>query len=79
MTKKILMSTMLLLAICFSFVSCSDDKNDATTTSSAVINLEMPMTIQDGTLHNVKIIFTNKSTAQTYTIEKVERTGKRLN
>ena len=75
MTKKILMSTMLLLAICFSFVSCSDDKNDATTTSSAVINLEMPMTIQDGTLHNVKIIFTNKSTAQTYTIEKVEKTA----
>lgn len=66
---------MLLLAICFSFVSCSDDKNDATTTSSAVINLEMPMTIQDGTLHNVKIIFTNKSTAQTYTIEKVEKTA----
>ena len=75
MTKKILMSTMLLLAICFSFVSCSDDKNDATTTSSAVINLEMPMTIQDGTLHNVKIMFTNKSTAQTYTIEKVEKTA----
>jgi hypothetical protein len=75
MTKKILMSTMLLLAICFSFVSCSDDKNDATTTSSAVINLEMPMTIQDGTLHNVKIIFTNKSTMQTYTIEKVEKTA----
>ena len=75
MTKKILMSTMLLLAICFSFVSCSDDKNDATTTSSAVINLEMPMTIQDGTLHNVKIIFTNKSTVQTYTIEKVEKTA----
>ncbi|WP_315320011.1 DUF4876 domain-containing protein [Prevotella aurantiaca] len=75
MTKKILMSTMLLLAICFSFVSCSDDKNDATTTSSAVINLEMPMTIQDGILHNVKIIFTNKSTAQTYTIEKVEKTA----
>ena len=75
MTKKILMSTMLLLAICFSFVSCSDDKNDATITSSAVINLEMPMTIQDGTLHNVKIIFTNKSTAQTYTIEKVEKTA----
>ena len=47
MTKKILMSITLLLTVCFSFVSCSDDKDDPQTLeTSAKINIEMPMNIQ---------------------------------
>lgn len=47
MTKKILMSMTLLLTLCFSFVSCSEDKDDPQTPkTSAKINLELPINIQ---------------------------------
>lgn len=63
MTKKILMSTMLLLVMCLGFVSCSDDKDQPTATSSVVINLEMPLTIQGGELTDAQIVFINKKSA----------------
>lgn len=75
MTKKILMSTMLLLVMCLGFVSCSDDKDQPTATSSVVINLEMPLTIQGGELTDAQIVFINKKSAQPYTTRQIKKTA----
>ena len=74
MTKKILMSTMLLLVMCLGFVSCSDDKDQPTATSSVVINLEMPLTIQGGELTDAQIVLINKKSAQPYTTQQIKKT-----
>ena len=65
MTKKILMSITLLLTVCFSFVSCSDDKDDPQTLeTSAKINIEMPMNIQVKDFKNALVLLTNKTQVQ---------------
>jgi len=77
MTKKILMSITLLLTVCFSFVSCSDDKDDPQTLeTSAKINIEMPMNIQVKDLKNALVLLTNKTTKTVYSVKEFSKTEK---
>lgn len=77
MTKKILMSITLLLTVCFSFVSCSDDKDDPQTLeTSAKINIEMPMNIQAKDLKNALVLLTNKTTKTVYSVKEFSKTEK---
>lgn len=77
MTKKILMSITLLLTVCFSFVSCSDDKDDPQTLeTSAKINIEMPMNIQVKDFKNALVLLTNKTTKTVYSVKEFSKTEK---
>lgn len=77
MTKKILMSITLLLTVCFSFVSCSDGKDDPQTLeTSAKINIEMPMNIQAKDLKNALVLLTNKTTKTVYSVKEFSKTEK---
>lgn len=77
MTKKILMSITLLLIVCFSFVSCSDDKDDPQTLeTSAKINIEMPMNIQVKDFKNALVLLTNKTTKTVYSVKEFSKTEK---
>lgn len=77
MTKKILMSITLLLTVCFSFVSCSDDKDDPQTLeTSAKINIEMPMNIQAKDFKNALVLLTNKTTKTVYSVKEFSKTEK---
>lgn len=77
MTKKILMSITLLLTVCFSFVSCSDDKDDPQTLeTSAKINIEMPMNIQVKDFKNAHVLLTNKTTKTVYSVKEFSKTEK---
>lgn len=77
MTKKILMSITLLLTVCFSFVSCSDDKDDPQTLeTSAKINIEMPMYIQVKDFKNALVLLTNKTTKTVYSVKEFSKTEK---
>lgn len=77
MTKKILMSITLLLTVCFSFVSCSDDKDDPQTLeTSAKINIEMPMNIQVKDFKNALVLLTNKTTKTVYSVKGFSKTEK---
>ena len=77
MTKKILMSITLLLTVCFSFVSCSDGKDDPQTLeTSAKINIEMPMNIQAKDFKNALVLLTNKTTKTVYSVKEFSKTEK---
>ena len=77
MTKKILMSITLLLTVCFSFVSCSDDKDDPQTLeTSAKINIEMPINIQVKDFKNALVLLTNKTTKTVYSVKEFSKTEK---
>ena len=77
MTKKNLMSITLLLTVCFSFVSCSDDKDDPQTLeTSAKINIEMPMNIQVKDFKNALVLLTNKTTKTVYSVKEFSKTEK---
>lgn len=77
MTKKILMSMTLLLTLCFSFVSCSEDKDDPQTPkTSAKINLEMPINIQAKDFKNALVLLTNKATKVVYSVKEFSKTEK---
>ena len=77
MTKKFLMSITLLLTVCFSFVSCSDDKDDPQTLeTSAKINIEMPMNIQVKDFKNALVLLTNKTTKTVYSVKEFSKTEK---
>lgn len=77
MTKKILMSITLLLTLCFSFVSCSDDKDDPQTPkTSAKINIEMPINIQAKDFKNALVLLTNKATKVVYSVKEFSKTEK---
>lgn len=77
MTKKILMSITLLLTVCFSFVSCSDDKDDPQTLeTSAKINIEMPMNIQVKDFKNALVLLTNNTTKTVYSVKEFSKTEK---
>lgn len=77
MTKKILMSMTLLLTLCFSFVSCSEDKDDPQTPkTSAKINLELPINIQAKDLKNALVLLTNKATKTVYSVKEFSKTEK---
>lgn len=78
MKKKILMSISMLLAMCFAFVSCSEDKNDVPETkTSVVINLETPINIGENTLTDGMVLLINKwGATYTYTIKEFEKTEK---
>ena len=80
MKKKILMSISMLLAMCFAFVSCSEDKNDVPETkTSVVINLETPINIGENTLTDGVVLLVNKwGATYTYTIKEFEKNRKRL-
>lgn len=77
MTKKILMSMTLLLTLCFSFVSCSEDKDDPQTPkTSAKINLELPINIQAKDFKNALVLLTNKATKVVYSVKEFSKTEK---
>ena len=77
MTKKILMSMTLLLTLCFSFVSCSEDKDDPQTPkTSAKINLELPINIQAKDFKNALVQLTNKATKVVYSVKEFSKTEK---
>lgn len=77
MTKKILMSMTLLLTLCFSFVSCSEDKDDSQTPkTSAKINLELPINIQAKDFKNALVQLTNKATKVVYSVKEFSKTEK---
>lgn len=77
MTKKILMSMTLLLTLCFSFVSCSEDKDDSQTPkTSAKINLELPINIQAKDFKNALVLLTNKATKVVYSVKEFSKTEK---
>lgn len=77
MTKKILMSMTLLLTLCFSFVSCSEDKDDPQTPkTSAKINLELPINIQAKDFKNALVLLTNKATKTVYSVKEFSKTEK---
>lgn len=77
MTKKILMSITLLLTLCFSFVSCSEDKDDPQTPkTSAKINLELPINIQAKDFKNALVLLTNKATKVVYSVKEFSKTEK---
>ena len=71
------MSITLLLTVCFSFVSCSDDKDDPQTLeTSAKINIEMPMNIQVKDFKNALVLLTNKTTKTVYSVKEFSKTEK---
>lgn len=77
MTKKILMSMTLLLTLCFSFVSCSEDKDDPQTPkTSTKINLELPINIQAKDFKNALVLLTNKATKVVYSVKEFSKTEK---
>ena len=77
MTKKILMSITLLLTLCLSFVSCSEDKDDPQTPkTSAKINLELPINIQAKDFKNALVLLTNKATKVVYSVKEFSKTEK---
>lgn len=73
-TKKILMSIMMLLTMSLTFVACSDD-GTTTSTTSVTVSLEMPINISDAILNNVFATLTNVQTGKIYTLDGFAKTG----
>lgn len=71
MKKLILKSMMLLSVLALTFTSCSDN-DDKVVTTPVSLSIEMPLGLENIVLSNVKAVFTNVTTNETFIQEQFQ-------